>query len=109
MAESDPKLATELTRKDRFVFGFLLPIATLVPVLFLIMMMDSNSGAAEFAALGIFLIVLTISPILLIVMVIVAFQPAQSKGSCYKRGMIAPGIVILGAFLFQLGLWDALV
>ncbi len=108
MTETDPTLSTELPRRDKFVFGFLLPIATLIPALFLIMMMDSDSGAAEFAALGIFLIVLTISPILLIVMLILAFQPAQSKGTCYKRGMIAPGFVIVGAFLFQLGLWDAL-
>lgn len=108
MEEHAPNQTSDLARKDKFVFGFLLPLLTLIPILFLIMMMDSNSGAAEFAALGIFLIVLTISPILLIVMLILAFQPSQSKGACYRKGMIAPAFVIAGAFLFQLGLWDAM-
>ena len=90
---------------EKIGFGILLPLLIMSIMLFAVMAMDSASGAAEFAALGIFLITLTIGPFLLIVLIILALRPANSRAACFKRAMIAPGVVVLGAFLFQLGLF----
>ena len=97
-----------LRKRDRFIYGVLLPIAIMVVGLLIIMTFDTRAGAAEFAALGIMLVAIAVSPIVLIVNFVVAFQVETTKGQCFKRGMIAPGLVMLGAFLYQLGLWDAL-
>ena len=76
--------------------------------LFIIMLMDTSAGAAEFAALGIFLVAIAASPFVLIINSIIAFQNQQTRAECFKRGMIVPGLVILTAFLYQLGILDAL-
>ena len=97
-----------LRRRDRLIFGVLLPILAMAGGLFIIMLMDTSAGAAEFAALGIFLMAIAISPIVLIINSVVAFQNQTTRGDCFKRGMIFPGIVMVAAFLYQLGLLDAL-
>ena len=97
-----------LRKRDRLIFGVLLPIVIMVFGLLIIMTLDTRAGAAEFAALGIFLVSIAVSPIVLIANLVVAFQVESTKGQCFKRGMIAPGLVMLGAFLYQLGLWDAI-
>ena len=100
---------TEVLRKrDRLLFGVLFPIAIMIVGLFIIMIMDTRAGAAEFAALGIFLVAIAVSPFVLIANLVIAFQVETTKGQCFKRGMIAPGIVMFGAFLYQLGLLDAI-
>lgn len=96
---------TALSTWEKLGFGILLPLLVMSIMLFIVMAMDSASGAAEFAALGIFLITLTIAPFLLIILIILALRPANSRSACFKRGMIAPSLVVLGAFLFQLGLF----
>ena len=90
---------------ERFSFGILLPLLAMSVMLFAVMAMDSQSGAAEFAALGIFLGTLVVAPFLLIVMIILAMRPAISRGACFKRGIVAPAFVVVGAVLFQLGLF----
>ena len=109
---SEPSASTEelverslVSRWEKFCFGFLLPLLTMMFLLFIVMTMDSNSGAAEFAALGIFLVTLTIAPFLFVVMAIVAMRPANNRFQCIKRAMVAPGLVVLGAILFQFGLF----
>lgn len=97
-----------LRKRDRLLFGVLLPIVTMAGGLFIIMLMDTSAGAAEFAALGIFLVAIAASPFVLIINSVVAFQNQQTRAECFKRGMIVPGLVMLVAFLYQLGLIDAL-
>lgn len=98
-----------LRKRDRLLFGVLLPIVTMAAGLFIIMLMDTSAGAAEFAALGIFLVAIAVSPIVLIINSVMAFQNQQTRSECFKRGMIVPGIVMVAAFLYQLGVLDAII
>ena len=101
-------MSEPLRKRDRLIFGVLLPIAIMVVGLLIIMTFETRAGAAEFAALGIFLVAIAVSPFVLIANLIIAFQVETTRSQCFKRGMVAPGIVMIGAFLYQLGLWDAL-
>lgn len=90
---------------EKFGFEMVLPLLTMSVTLFAVMAMDSQSGAAEFAALGILLITLIIVPFLTIVLFIVAMRPAASRSVCFWRGMTAPSLLVFAAILFQLGLF----
>jgi len=98
----------QLRKRDRLIFGVLLPIVIMVLGLMLIMNLPTGAGAAEFAALGIMLGAITVAPIVLLVNLVVAFQDVETSSACFRRGMIAPGIILFGAFVYQIGLWDAL-
>ena len=100
-------MATKLRKRDRLIYGMLLPISVMILGLLVIMSANTGAGAAEFASLGIMLGVITVMPILLIANLIIAFQNIDTPSSCFKRGMIAPGIVLIGAVVYQSGLWDA--
>jgi hypothetical protein len=76
--------------------------------LLLIMSTPTRAGAAEFAALGIFLGAIVVSPFVLIANFFLAWQVTDSAVTCFKRGMIVPGIVLVGAVIYQTGLWDAI-
>lgn len=54
--------------------------------LLIIMNFETGAGAAEFAALGIFLGAVIVTPVVL----------------------IAPSVVLVGAIVYQTGLWDAI-
>ena len=97
-----------MSKWDKFLFGILLPIAAMVVGLILIMSTETNAGAAGFAALGIMLGALIVSPVVLLVNVFVVLLGGNTPAECFKRGMIAPGIVLIGAVIYQTGLWDAL-
>ena len=99
-----------ISKREQFVFGVLLPIGIMIAGLIVIMLIDSGAGAAEFAALGIMIGALIAMPAVLAVNLIIAFQNADTdtRMRCFRRGMIAPGIVLLGAIVYQTGLWDAL-
>ena len=99
-------MAESIGKRDQFIFGVLLPIVVMAVGLLIVMSTDTGAGAAEFAALGIFLGAITVAPIVLFVNLLTAFRPADSLMACFKRGMIAPGIVIIGAIVYQTGLWD---
>ena len=99
-------MAEPIRKRDQFIFGVLLPIVVMVIGLLIVMAADTRAGAAEFAALGIFLVAISVAPIVLFVNLITAFRPVESPMACFKRGMIAPGIVIVGAILYQAGLLD---
>ena len=80
----------------------------MVLALLVIMHADTGAGAAEFASLGIMLGALTAAPVVLIMNLVFAFQPAETPMVSFRRGMVAPGIVIIGAIVYQTGLWDAI-
>ena len=93
---------------DRLLFGVIMPIGVMALALFLVMLTDTKAGAAEFAALGIFLGAIIVTPVVLIVNLVLAFQTAETSMVCLKRGLVAPGIVVIGAIVYQTGIWDAL-
>ncbi|NNC63679.1 MAG: hypothetical protein HKN84_02755 [Gammaproteobacteria bacterium] len=97
-----------LRKRDRLIFGVLLPIVVMVVGLLIIMNLPTGAGAAEFAALGIMLGAITVAPIVLLVNLVVAFQDIETPLSCFKRGMVVPGLVLIGALVYQIGLWDAI-
>ena len=69
---------------------------------------ETGAGAAEFASLGILLGAITTAPVVLIVNLALAFRPVVTRTACFWRGMIAPGVVLIGAIVYQTGLWDRL-
>ena len=92
----------------RLLHGVLLPILIMAAALFVIMHADTRAGAAEFAALGIFLGAIIAAPVVLVMNLVLAFQDSETAVACFKRGMIAPTVVIVAAIVYQAGLWDAL-
>ncbi len=101
-------MADSLRIRDKLLFGVVLPVVAMVVGLFLVMLADTRAAAAEFASLGILLGAITVMPVVLIINLVLAFQPAETSAVCLRRGMIAPGIVVIGAVIYQTGLWDAL-
>lgn len=101
-------MTNQLRTRDRLLYGVVLPLAIMIAGLFLVMLAPTNAGAAEFAALGIFLGAITLIPVVLIINLVVAFRPAAGFKTCFRRGMIAPTIVLVGAIAYQAGIWDAL-
>ena len=97
-----------LRRRDRIVFGVVLPVVVMIVGMMLIASVDSSAGAAEFAALAVFFMLLISLPITLVINTVVAFQNVDSRQSAFLRGLIVPGIVMLGAVIYQSGLWDRL-
>ncbi len=79
----------------------------MIAALFVIMHADTGAAAAEFASLGIMLGAIIVTPFVLIVNLVIAFQTVDTPMACFKRGMIAPGVVMIGAIIYQTGLWDA--
>lgn len=101
-------MASELTKRDRLLFGVALPIGIMIVGLLLVMQTDTGAAAAEFAALGIFLGGMIATPVVVIVNLIVALQGTDTLGQVFRRGMIAPGFILLAAVVYQTGLWDRL-
>ena len=101
-------MAEELRKRDRLIYGVVLPIVVMALGLLIIMNFETGAGAAEFAALGIFLGAVIVSPVVLILNLLIAFQNVGSSKQCFIRGMIVPGLVLIGAVVYQTGLWDAI-
>ena len=101
-------MAEALRKRDRLLYGVVLPIGIMAFGLFLVMHADTGAGAAEFASLGIFLGAIVVAPAVLLVNLVLAFQSADTIKTCLLRGMVAPAIVVIGAIIYQSGLWDAL-
>lgn len=94
--------------RQRLLYGLILPMIVMAAVLFIIMLADTRAGAAEFAPLGILLGAITVTPVVVLVNLVIVFQSADTPMTCFKRGMLAPGLVLIGALAYQTGLWDAL-
>ncbi|MDJ0760913.1 MAG: hypothetical protein QNJ19_16080 [Woeseiaceae bacterium] len=107
-ASEGSDVSTPLRTLDRLLYGVVFPIVIMAALLFVIMHADTRAGAAEFAALGIFLGAIVAAPVVLITNLVLAFQTSETARACFKRGMIAPTVVIVGAIVYQTGLWDAL-
>ena len=98
----------ELRMCDRFIYGLLFPIVLFVIGMLIIMNIESDASAAEFGALAVFFILIISFPIILIVNSVTILQDIQKKKSCFIRGMIVPSVVLIGAIVYQTGLWDKL-
>lgn len=100
-------MTNQLRKRDRFLFGMVLPSGILVLGLFIVMAMPSSAGAAEFASLGIMLVAITASPVILGITAALAWTATGTKLDCFKRCMILPLIVLLIALAYQIGIIDA--
>ena len=69
---------------------------------------ESRAGAVEFAALGVFFMLLFSLPVVLVLNSLIAFLDTETRMSCFLRGMIIPTIVFIAAIIYQSGLWDRL-
>ena len=98
-ASDGPDVTTRMRTRDRLLYGVVFPIAIMAAALFLIMHADTRAGAAEFAALGIFLGAIIAAPVVLITNLLLAFQTSETAKDCFKRGMIAPGVVVVAAIV----------
>jgi hypothetical protein len=105
---AEAKSPIALRTQDRWVFGLLLPLVILVVGMLGIASLDSRAGAAEFAGLGIFFMLLFSLPFVLVINPLLVFGKADSRKACFWRGMILPAIVFLAALVYQSGLWDRL-
>lgn len=87
----------------------LLPLLATTAGLLLIMRLPSGTAAAEFASLGVFLGAVFIGPVVLIVNGLLAWGNHASQQACFLRGMIFPGLLLLTALSYQLGLLDPIL
>lgn len=83
------------------------PVVVLVVGMLLLANVDSVAHAAEFAALGVFFMLLVALPIT-IVGNFILLRPNGNTLDHFKRGMILPAFFILCAIIYQTGLWDQL-
>lgn len=97
-----------LRKRDKIIYGVVLPIVVMIVGLLVIMNFETGAGAAEFAALGIFLGAVIVTPFVLILNSFIAFQNVGSANEYFWRGMIVPSLVLIGAVVYQTGLWDAI-
>lgn len=97
-----------LRKRDKLIYGVFLPIVVMIIGLVIVMNFETGAGAAEFAALGIFLGAIIVTPIVLILNLLIAFQNTGSTTDYFKRGMIIPGLVLIASIVYQTGLWDAI-
>lgn len=91
---------------ERLLFGLLLPVVVQAVGMFIIASFDSRAGAAEFAALGIFFMLLFSLPVVLLINFLLALWQAETRKACFLRGMILPGLVLIATVIYQTGLWD---
>ena len=97
-----------LRKRDRFIYGVLLPVVIMIIGMLVIANVESGAAAAEFGALAVFFMLLVALPITLVVNSAVMLQEAKSAKECFTRGMTLPGVVLLAAVVYQSGLWDRL-
>lgn len=105
---AEEKRTIALRTRDRWVFGMLLPLVVLVVGMLGIASLDSRAGAAEFAGLGVFFMLLFSLPFVLVINPLLIFGNVDSRKTCFRRGMILPAIVFVAALAYQSGLWDRL-
>jgi hypothetical protein len=92
---------------SRLLGGVFYPVVVLVVGMLLLANVDSAAHAAEFAALGVFFMLLVALPIT-IVGNFILLRPNGNTLDHFKRGMILPAFFILCAIIYQTGLWDQL-
>ena len=97
-----------LRKRDRFIYGVLLPVLIMIVGMLVIANVESDAAAAEFGALAVFFMLLVALPVTLVVNAAVMLQKAGNAKQCFTRGMLLPGFVLLAAIVYQSGLWDRL-
>lgn len=98
-----------LNWRERVLFGLVYPILILVAALWVIMQLPSGAAAAEFASLGVMLGAIIIAPVVLVINSVLAWATDGTRQSCFVRGMVLPGVVVITALAYQLGLLDAIL
>ena len=107
-SEEGKKGQVAMRKRDRLLYGLLLPNIVLVVGMLIIANMESGASAAEFGGLAVFFMLLASLPITLTVNSVMLLQNPESTISCFARGMIPPGLVLIAAVIYQSGLWDGL-
>ena len=97
-----------LRTRDRVIFGIVLPLAIMTLGLLVVMSFESGAAAAEFGSLGIMLGSIVVAPFVLLINGFVAFQKTDNAATCFRRGMVTPGLILVAAVIYQTGLWDAI-
>lgn len=97
-----------MRKRERLLYGLLLPNVVLVIGMLIIANMDSGASAAEFGGLAVFFMLLASLPITLTTNAVMLAQDPKSATSCFARGMIPAGLVLITAVVYQSGLWDKL-
>lgn len=97
-----------MRKRDRLIFGVFLPNVILVVGMLIIANMESGAKAAEFGGLAVFFMLLISLPVTLTVNSLMLLQSSETAISCFTRGMIPPGLVLIAAGIYQSGLWDKL-
>lgn len=92
---------------SRVIGGLVYPIAVLIFGMLLLANVDSSAGAAEFAALGVFFVLLLAIPVTLVGNYLL-LKPSGSALDHFRRGMILPGAFLAWTVVYQTGLWDRL-
>ena len=92
---------------SKLLGGVIYPVVVLTIGMLLLANVDSAAHAAEFAALGVFFMLLVALPITVIGNFIL-LRPIGDTLDHFKRGMILPAFFILCAIIYQTGLWDQL-
>ncbi len=100
--------SVSMKKRDRVICGLLLPIVVLVAGMLSVAHMESGASAAEFGGLAVFFMLLASLPVTLVVNSVVLLQDSDTALSCFARGMITPGLVLVAAVVYQSGLWDRL-
>ena len=95
-----------MRRRDRLLYGVLLPNVVLAVGMLIIANMKSGAKAAEFGGLAVFFMLLISLPITLTVNSLMLLRSSETAISCFRWGMIPPGLVLIAAVIYQSGLWD---
>jgi len=97
-----------MRKRDQIIYGVLLPNVILVAGMLIVANMESGAAAAEFGGLAVFFMLLISLPVTLIVNSLMLLLNSETANSCFMRGMIPPGLVLIAAVIYQSGLWDRL-
>ncbi len=97
-----------LSKRVKFIYGLLIPIAILIIGMLIIANVDSGASAAEFAGLAVFFMLLISLPITIVLNTVLMFKNFHTPIACLGRGMIIPVLILISAIVYQSGLWDKL-
>ena len=97
-----------LSKRVKFIYGLLIPIAILIIGMLIIANVDSGASAAEFAGLAVFFMLLISLPITIVLNTVLMFKNFHTPKACLSRGVIIPVLILILAIVYQSGLWDKL-
>lgn len=92
---------------SKLLGGVVGPLAALIVGMLALANVSSSAKAAEFAALGVFFVLIFAIPTTLVGNLLL-LRASGTPLDHFKRGMILPGLFLLWAIVYQTGLWDRL-